>query len=391
MKASRNRIAAGILILAAAAAGQPRDSSDYGRGHSFPWIAHSSVDLFYLQSPADAGATHPYQAAFYQGFTIQSLSFAWFHLGVRSRETYVEGLGKPYREPVVLKLQASAELLPGLAFASLGGNIPLAAGDFRLDDTLALYQALNGYSPLPHSDFLSPQALQAAVFGRLAGASWTLLAGAAYVRATVFRGLPGESFYPPAYFDLFGRWIVQGADARQRVDARASLYRDEENGERIAAHREGALYQVRYEWLKSLRKVGWQLGGGAAGKPPDRNRRIRLASELPLAGVDDNLQRAYGEAALTWVPSPAVLWRVHLLPKALFSWNGEHAGFEAESGISVALKIWEYHRLRATGTLLGGELDGRRYLGFGLRAEFAFRHLGIQDADTGPESDDAGG
>jgi hypothetical protein len=259
------------------------------------------------------------------------------------------------------------------------------AGKLSVDDSLPLYQALNGYDPFPAPDFLSPQAIQAAVFGRYAWPSWTAMAGAAYARRTLYRGLPGASFYPAAYFDLFARALFQGAAARHRLDARASIYGDEENAERIAAHREGTLYQFRYEWLKSLRKVGWQFGAGAAGKPPDRNRRIMLKSDLAPAARDENLQRAYAEAALTWVPSPDILWRLHVLPKAIFSWNGEHAGYEAESGISVGLKVWEYHRVRATGTLLTGALDGKRYLGLGVHAEFAFRHLGIQDLDEGPD------
>ncbi len=108
------------------------------------------------------------------------------------------------------------------------------------------------------------------------------------------------------------------------------------------------------------------------------------------AARDENLQRAYGEAALTWVPSPDILWRLHVLPKAFFSWNGEQSGYEAETGISVGLKVWEYHRVRATGTMLMGALDGKQYLGFGIHAEFAFRHLGVQDLDEGPEPGEGG-
>ena len=378
------------LALAATAYAQKADSTEYGKERSYPWIAHSSIGVFYLHTPAEPGRPYPYQASLYQGFTIQSLSFAWFHIGMRSRETYVYGFDAPYREPMVLKLQGSVEILPDLAYASLGGNIPLLAGKLSVEDSLPLYQALNGFNPFPSPEFLSPQALQLAVFGRYAWTSWTALAGAAYVRETMFRGLSGASFYPAAYFDLFARATFQGTAARHRIDARASLFGDEENAERIPAHREGNVYQLRYEWLKSLRKVGWQLGAGAAGKPPDRNRRIMLKSDLVAAARDENLQSAYGEAALTWVPSPDILWRLHVLPKALFSWNGKQSGYEAETGISVGLKVWEYHRLRATGSMLLGAFDGKQYLGFGIHAEFAFRHLGVQDLDEGPDPAEGG-
>jgi hypothetical protein len=369
--------------LATGAFAQKSDTADYGKEHSFPWIAHSAIDVFYLHTPAEPGRPYPYQASLYQGFTIQSLSFAWFHVGIRSRETYAYGLDEPYREPMILKLQGSVELLKDLAYVSLGGTLPVVSGDLHLDDSLALYETINGYSGLPYADFLAPQAIQAAAFGRYAWTNWTAMAGVGYARATLFRELPGKAFYPAAYFDLFGRAIYQGRSAVHRVDARASLYGEEQNADRIAAHEEGDLYQLRYEWLKPLRRISWQLGAGASAKPPDRNRRIKLKSELPLAGKDENLQRAYGEAALTWVPSPDILWRVHLLPKAIFSWNGEHAGYEAESGLGVGLKVWEYHRIRATGTMLYGNMDGKQYLGFGIHAEFAFRHLGIQDLDDG--------
>jgi hypothetical protein len=376
-----------ILSAAAAAANaQKADSGDAAaKDRSYPWIAHSSLDVFYQHTPAQPGRPYPYQASLYQGFTIQSLSFAWFHLGLRTRETYAYGFEEPYQEPMVLKLQGSAELLPGLAYASLGGNIPLMADKLDLGDTMALYQSLNGYSPFPGQDFLSPTTVQAAVFGRYAWANLTGMAGASYARRSLYRGLPEQGFYPASYFDLFARFVYQGAAARHRLDGRASLYGSEETDQRIPAHAEGDLFQLRYEWLKSLRKVGWQLGAGAAGKPPDKNRRIKLKSELEPARRDENLQRAYGEAAVTWVPSPDILWRAHLLPKAVFGWNGEHSGYEAEAGLTLGLRVWEYHRFRATGTLLTGEFDGRQYLGFGIRAEFAFRHLGIQDLDEGPE------
>jgi hypothetical protein len=382
-------LAIGWILAAAGAAGaQKSDSGEVlAKDRSYPWIAHSSLDVFYQHTPAEPGRPYPYQASLYQGFTIQSLSFAWFHLGLRTRETYAYGFDEPYQEPMVLKLQGSAELLPGLAYASLGGNIPLMADKLDPGDTLALYQSLNGYSPFPGQDFLSPTTVQAAVFGRYAWANLTGMAGASYARRSLYRGLPDQGFYPAAYFDLFARFFYQGqgASARHRVDVRASLYGSEETDERIPAHAEGDLFQLRYEWLKSLRKVGWQLGAGTAGKPPDKNRRIKLKSELEPARRDDNLQRAYGEAAVTWVPSPDILWRLHVLPKAVFSWNGEHTGYEAEAGLTLGLRVWEYHRFRATGTVLTGDFDGRQYLGLGLRAEFAFRHLGIQDLDEGPE------
>src|SRR5688572_1171391 len=75
-----------LSVLASSAFAQKPDSTE-DKGHGFPWIAHSSIDIFYLNSPAVPGKDHPYQASLYQGFTIQSLAFAWFHIGLRSRET----------------------------------------------------------------------------------------------------------------------------------------------------------------------------------------------------------------------------------------------------------------------------------------------------------------
>ena len=97
-----------VLGWASAGYAQTADSAEYAKGRSYPWIAHSSVDAFYLSSPAEPGQSSPYQISLYQGFTIQSLSFAWFHIGLRSRETYVPGFDEAYREPMVLKLQGPA-------------------------------------------------------------------------------------------------------------------------------------------------------------------------------------------------------------------------------------------------------------------------------------------
>lgn len=376
------------LALAAGASAQKSDTVDFSQERSFPWIARSSIDVFYLNSPAEAGRPYPYQASLYQGFTIQSLSFAWFHIGLRTRETYALGFSEPYQEPMLLKLQGSAEVLPDLFYATLGGNLPLIQGELDTGDTLALYRSINSYSGLPASDFLSPQALQVAVFGRYALTNWTLLAGVGYARATLFQGLPGKSFFPASYFDLFARAIYQARTARHRVDVKGSIYGEEGNSERISAHKEGEQIQFRYEYLKSFRKVGWQLGLGAAGKPPDKNRRLKLKSELEPAARDDNLQRAFGELSLTWVPSSDILWRLHAIPRAMFTWNGEAAGHETEMGISLGLKVWEFHRIRTTGTMLLGQFGGKQYTGFGIRAEFAFRHLGIQDLDDGSGLDE---
>ena len=374
-----------LLFSAAGALGQKADSADYNQDHSFPWIAHSSIDVFYLHSPAEPGRPFPYQASLYQGFTIQSLSFAWFHIGLRTRETYVYGFSEPYQEPMLLKLQGSAEILPDLAYVTLGGNIPLISGKLNVADTLALSEAMNGYSGMPYSEFLSPQALQAAFFARYAWTNWTALGGVSYARATLFGAIPGKSFYPAAYFDLFARGIYQGRASRHRLDAKGSVYGTEDNSERIPAHKEGDLIELRYEYLKSLRKVGWQMGLGASGKLPDKNRRLKLKSELQPPSRDENLQRAYGELSLTWVPSPDLLWRLHVIPKGMFTWNGAQAGYETETGLTLGLKVWEFHRIRATGTMLLGRMYDKQYMGFGIRGEFAFRHLGIQDLDDGSD------
>ncbi|MEO6094585.1 MAG: hypothetical protein ABIW76_02545 [Fibrobacteria bacterium] len=373
------------LALAAGAQAQLADSSEGLQGRGFPWIAHSSIDIFYLASPAVPGQNYPYQASLYQGFTIQSLSFAWFHIGMRSRETQAPGFSRPYQEPFAVKLQGSAEILRDYLFFTLGGNIPVLTRTVDIADTLALYQAMNGYSPLPYSAFLSPQALHASVYARYPLANWTLLAGVSYVRPALFSIIPDKEFYPAPFFDLDARAIYQARDARHRVDLKASIYGDEENSLRIPAHNEGDLIQARYGYLKSRRKVGWQIGLGSALKLPDANRRIKLPSDLLPPEKDANLQRVFAEFSLAWAPDPAILWRLHLLPKAIFSWSGD-MGHETETGLSMGVKIWEYHRLRMTGTMLYGQVADEAYTGFGFRGEFSFRHLGLQDLDDGSDS-----
>ena len=380
---------AALLLLLAMTGGawaQSGDSTD-DKGHGLPWIAHSSFDIFYLGSPAIPGREHPYQAGLYQGFTIQSLSFAWFHIGLRSRETLATGFSAPYREPFLLKLQGNVELLRDHVFASMGGNIPMFNRGMAAADTLALYRAMNGYSPLPNSAFLSPQALHVSVNGRYALANWTLLAGIGYVRPTLFELIPGKPFHPAQYFDVNFRAIYQGKDGRHRYDLKSAVFSEEGTSTRIPAHDEGELVQFRYGYLKSLRRVGWQAGAGAALKLPDANRRLKLESDLVPPGKDENLQRVFAEFSLAWTPDPAILWRLHLLPKALFDWSGEQTGHETEAGLSMGLKIWEYHRLRFAGTMLYGQVADETYTGFGFRGEFAFRHLGLQDLDDGTETD----
>lgn len=371
-----------ILLWAGCARGQRADSAESPQEHGFPWIARSSVDAFYLASPADeAAGSQPYQISFYQGFTIQSLTFAWFHIGLRSRETLAPGLSQPYREPLDLKLQASVEVLPDYLYATLGGNIPLYGDSIAVADSLALYGATNGYSPMPNSAFLSPRALQGAIFGRYAWTNWTLLGSFGYARPTLFHLMQDRAFFPAAYFDASGRVVYQTRAGRHRWDAKAVFYGDEGNDIRIPAHNEGDLYQFRYEYLKSFRRVAWQGGVGAAVKMPDANRRLKLKSDLEPPDRDDNLQRAYLELSMAWAPDPDILWRAHLAPKAIFTWNGSEIGHETEAGLGMALKLWEYHRMRVAGTALYGRLAGRSYAGFGLHAEFAFRHLGFQDSE----------
>ncbi|MDB5049535.1 MAG: hypothetical protein JWO30_2606 [Fibrobacteres bacterium] len=376
-----------VLLSAVSALAQKTDTAEISQEHGFPWIAHSSIDVFYLNSPAVTGQPYPYQASLYQGFTIQSLTFAWFHIGLRSRETQAPGFSQPYREPLALKLQASAEVLRDYLFVSFGGNIPIFGDTIALADSLALYQAMNGYSPMPFSSFLSPRALQAAVFGRYAWTNWTLIGGFGYSRPALFRLIKDKAFFPASYFDFSGRAIYQARAARHRWDAKASIYGDEGNDIRIPAHNEGDLYQFRYEYLKSLRRVAWQTGLGAAIKLPDANRRLKLKSDLEAPDTDDNLQRAYLEMSVAWAPDPDILWRLHVAPRAIFSWNGTAVGHETEAGLTMGLRIWEYHRIRVAGTMLYGQVDNQTYTGFGIRGEFAFRHLGFQDIDDGAEGE----
>ena len=377
------RIAVPALILAAAACAwaQRPDSSEGSQEHGFPWIAHSSVDLFYLSSPGEPGKPAPYQASLYQGFTIQSLTFAWFHIGLRSRETLAPGFSQPYREPFSLKLQASAELLRDYLYATLGGNIPMYGDTIPLADSLALYRAANEYNPMPFSAFLSPRALQGTLSGRYAWTNWTLLGGLGYARPALFHLMADRAFFPAAYFDFSGRVLFQTQGGRHRWDAKATLYGEEGNDIRIPAHKEGDLYQFRYEYLKSLRRVAWQGGLGAVVKLPDANRRLKLISDLQAPASDENPQRAYLELSVVWAPDPDLLWRAHLAPKAIFSWNGSQVGHETEAGLGMGLRIWEYHRIRLAGTILYGQVGDKAYTGFGLRGEFAFRHLGFQDMD----------
>lgn len=376
-----------ILALSVTGFAQKTDSADGMVDRGFPWIAHSSIDIFYLSSPAIPGKAYPYQASLYQGFTIQSLAFAWFHMGLRSRETLAPGFSEPYQEPFALKLQGSAEVLRDHLFVTLGGNIPLKSDKIDLADTLAMYEAMNGYNPMQYPGFLSPQALQAGVYGRHAFSNWTLLAGVNYVRPGLFNLVPDKAFFPSPYFDISARGIYQSSAARHRWDAKASVYADEGNDIRIPAHNEGDMYQLRYGYLKSLKKVGWQTGLGASVKLPDANRRLKLKSDLEPPARDDNLQRVFAEASLAWAPDPDILWRLHVLPKGLFTWNGTRTGHETEMGLTMGLKIWEYHRVRVAGTMLYGNVSDLTYTGFGFRGEFSFRHLGFQDIDDGSDAE----
>jgi hypothetical protein len=333
-----------------------------------------------------AGA-QPYQVSLYQGFTIQSLSFASFHMGLRSRETHAPGFSKSYREPFAIKLAGTAELIRDFLFVSLGGNIPVYSGTLSAQDTLATYQALSEYSPLPFPSFLSPRSIQAEVFARYSWTSWSTLAGFLYARPTRFTGLPGSPFYTSPYFGLTGRAMLEAGSSRHRFDAKSVWYTGEDNAQRIPAHDEGDLWQLRYGYLKARGKVGWQAGLGMVMKLPDANRKLKLKSELEKTTSNDNIQRTYGEFSLSWIPDPKILWRIHLLPKVLFALKGTEIGHETEAGLTVGLKIWEVHRLRATGTFLYGGFSEKQYVGFGIKGEFSFRHLGFQDIEEDqPES-----
>ena len=142
------------------------------------------------------------------------------------------------------------------------------------------------------------------------------------------------------------------------------------------------MYQARYAWLRTRGRTAWQLGAGAAVKWLDENRHLRLPAPLMPSDGNDNVQRAYAEMALTWTPRPTRLWRLWLLPKALLLPSARETGHETEAGIAYGMRLWEVHRFRASGSVLTGSFLGQDYLGFGLRAEFAFRHLGFQDLET---------
>jgi hypothetical protein len=270
----------------------------------------------------------------------------------------------------------------------MGGNFPVYTGEISLSDTGALYENLNQYSPLPVNAFLSPQALELGVFSRAQTPTLTLLGGFTYNRPARFDGIPNEPFFLASYFNILGRAILETKNAFHRFDFKSTIFKDEENAARIAAHHEGLLWQVRYGYLHSRQKVSWQGGLGFAIKMPDANRKFKLKSKLQSVDDNDNLQRVFGEYALSWVPRVNYAWRFHLVPKALFAVDGLEFGSETELGAGVGFKIWEVHRIRGGATFLYGNYAGKQYMGIGVKGEFAFRHLGFQDLEG--ESIDGG-
>lgn len=146
------------------------------------------------------------------------------------------------------------------------------------------------------------------------------------------------------------------------------------------------MVQLRYAWLRASGRTAWQLGAGMLAKAFDYNRPLRLRTDLEQAEGNDNLQRLYAEAAWTWIPGPKTLWRAWLLPKALLEGATRESGHETELGLAMGMRVWEVHRLRVAGSLLYGGFKDRTYLGYGLKAEFAFRHLGFQDLEAQAET-----
>jgi hypothetical protein len=122
----------------------------------------------------------------------------------------------------------------------------------------------------------------------------------------------------------------------------------------------------------------------------DANRPLRLRTALEPAEANDNVQRAFAEAAWTWAPKPSWLWRAWLAPKALLDGSTRDTGHETELGLALGLRLWEVHRLRASGNVLVGNFKDEDYLGFGVKVDFAFRHLGFQDLESQPESGEGG-
>ena len=356
------------------------------KAKGLPWIAHSSADFFYLPSPASPSGSQPFQVSTYQGFTIQSLSFASFHAGWRFRETQAPGLSAPYRELFALKLLGTAEVLRDHLFVTLGGNIPLFDGKVAEADTLALYRGMSEYSPLPAPNFLTPQGLQVGVFGRYRLIAWDLMAGVSYAQPTRFEPVEGHPFNPGSQLDATFRALLETGTARHRWDFKGSTFGEETTVSETPAHQEGRLLQLRYAYLRASRRTAWQLALGGAVKTPDANRLLRLRTALEPSDGNDNLQRGYTEVTWTWAPNPAMLWRVYLLPKALLEWSTRESGHETELGVSMGMRMWEVHRLRATGNVLVGNFKGQDYLGLGARVEFAFRHLGFQDLESQGET-----
>ena len=376
------------FISASFAFAEKPDSTFATGERGYPWIAHSSVDGFYLMSPTAITPGQPYQVTTYQSFTIQSISMASFHFGLRSRETKAMNFTAPYQDPLQIKLSTTFEILRDYLYVSIAGNIPLSSSTLPLEDSAAIYQSLNDYSPLPYTGFLSPRSVQMAAFGRYTTGSWTNLGGFSYVRPARFDAIPDHPFFPPTYFNLSGRTILETGASRHRFDLRSTFYLTEDNENRYAAHQEGNLIQGRYGYLKSHQRIAWQFGIGVAAKLPDANRKINL--NVPLVSQNfsesDNIQRSYGEMALAFAPNPKILWRFQLLPKVLFAANHGEIGYETEAGIAVGLKVWEVHRIRASANFLSGQFSDKQYLGFGIRGEFAFRHLGFQDLEDGGEN-----
>lgn len=317
-----------------------------------------------------------YQWSAYQGMTLQAAQPIWIHAGLETREDRPRGLSAAMTQWGVLKTSVGLEILRGFLYATAGGTLPLQASDLPLSDSAALSNYRNQPALLPDGGALLPASLHGGGLVRIAREDWEVSATLSYLRPGRLEVLREAAFYPAPQLSVGGQWDHGRPGVGHQLKWKVTFFGDETNSRRVAAHREGSLWQMRYRVAGLGERDAWDLGFSAGLRTTDRNRKVLIAVDPELSAINDNFQRVALEQA--WrvgrgqVPPLALESRTGLL------WMPEPVEWGFEQNLSAAYRFltgrgWQAEVWTQARYLLWQEEDGWA-LGGGL--SFILRHAG---------------
>ncbi len=367
-------IALGINRYATAQTGT---GSSVGAKAGIPWSLETSIGGARLW-PESSGevAEAAYQIEASERFVFQPFARAWFQAGLQSRSTLLSGMDGAVDEPASFNAMGNLEILPGFLYVSGGFAFSFFEETLAQEDSAALFAFQNGYrsglSPLG----LNGKTLFGGAYLRQHLGPWLVLAGLSMGRSAPVRLYDDVTVIPPQQLNGSLRLRHRHAEVDHRVEVAATYFGEEKDAVQRPVHQEGMRFYFRYSLSQIFGPQALEMALGGTAHTADRNRRLLIHSELPEAGVNDNLQRIFADGTWIWRMNPKWLVQIYARPSLIFQAGNEGMwGHETEIFLRSRWRLFRAHDLELAPGGVVGRFDGEAVMALAFKMRYAFHHL----------------